>query len=60
MPRALAQTVALLLLAATLAFAVARPRGLPEALVAMPLAGPAGLARAGPAGRVDAAVTAGG
>ena len=38
MPRALAETVALLLLAATLAFAVVRPRGLPEALVAVPAA----------------------
>ncbi len=38
MPRALAETVALLLLAATLAFAVVRPRGLPEAVVAVPAA----------------------
>ena len=37
-PRALAETVALLLLAATLAFAVVRPRGLPEAVVAIPAA----------------------
>jgi arsenical pump membrane protein len=37
-PRALAETVALLLLAATLAFAVVRPRGLPEAVVAVPAA----------------------
>jgi hypothetical protein len=37
-PRALAETVALLLLAATLAFAVVRPWGLPEALVAVPAA----------------------
>jgi nucleotide-binding universal stress UspA family protein len=32
-PRALAETIALLLLAATLAVAVARPRGLPEAVL---------------------------
>ncbi|HYY81476.1 MAG TPA: SLC13 family permease [Actinomycetes bacterium] len=38
MPRALAETVALLLLAATLAFAVVRPRGLPEAVAAVPAA----------------------
>lgn len=38
MPRALAETAALLLLAATLAFAVMRPGGLPEALVAVPAA----------------------
>jgi arsenical pump membrane protein len=37
-PRALAETVALLLLAATLAFAVVRPRGLPEAVGAVPAA----------------------
>jgi arsenical pump membrane protein len=37
-PRALAETVALLLLAATLAFAVVRPRGLPEAVAAVPAA----------------------
>jgi arsenical pump membrane protein len=37
-PRALAETAALLLLAATLAFAVVRPRGLPEAVVAVPAA----------------------
>ena len=37
-PRALAETVALLLLAATLGFAVVRPRGLPEAVVAVPAA----------------------
>jgi arsenical pump membrane protein len=37
-PRALAETVAFLLLATTLAFAVVRPRGLPEALVAVPAA----------------------
>jgi arsenical pump membrane protein len=37
-PRALAGTIALLLLAATLAFAVARPRGPPKALVAVPAA----------------------
>jgi arsenical pump membrane protein len=37
-PRALAETAALLLLAATLAFAVVRPRGLPEAVVAIPAA----------------------
>jgi arsenical pump membrane protein len=36
--RALAETVALLLLAATLAFAVVRPRGLPEAVAAVPAA----------------------
>ena len=38
MPSALAETVALLLLAATLAFAVIRPRGLPEAVAAVPAA----------------------
>ena len=38
MPRPLAETVALLLLAATLAFAVVRPRGLPEAVAAVPAA----------------------
>ena len=38
MPRALAETVAVLLLAATLAFAVVRPRGLPEAVAAVPAA----------------------
>jgi arsenical pump membrane protein len=37
-PRALAETVALLLLAATLAFAVVRPWGLAEAVVAVPAA----------------------
>jgi arsenical pump membrane protein len=37
-PRALAETAALLLLAATLAFAVVRPRGLPEAVAAVPAA----------------------
>jgi arsenical pump membrane protein len=37
-PGALAETVALLLLAATLGFAVVRPRGLPEAVVAVPAA----------------------
>jgi arsenical pump membrane protein len=37
-PKALAETVALLLLAATLVFAVVRPRGLPEAVVAVPAA----------------------
>jgi arsenical pump membrane protein len=37
-PRALAETVALLLLAATLAGAVVRPRGLPEAVTAVPAA----------------------
>jgi arsenical pump membrane protein len=37
-PRALAETVALLLLVATLAFAVVRPSGLPEAVVAIPAA----------------------
>jgi arsenical pump membrane protein len=37
-PRALAETVAVLLLAATLAFAVVRPRGLPEAVAAVPAA----------------------
>jgi arsenical pump membrane protein len=37
-PKALAETVALLLLAATLAFAVVRPRGLPEAVAAVPAA----------------------
>ena len=37
-PRALTEPVALLLLAATLAFAVVRPRGLPEAVVAIPAA----------------------
>jgi arsenical pump membrane protein len=37
-PRALAETTALLLLAATLAFAVMRPGGLPGALVAVPAA----------------------
>jgi arsenical pump membrane protein len=37
-PRALAETVALLLLGATLAFAVIRPRGLPEAVAAVPAA----------------------
>jgi arsenical pump membrane protein len=37
-PRPLAETVALLLLAATLAFAVVRPRGLPEAVAAVPAA----------------------
>lgn len=37
-PKALAETVALLLLAATLVFAVVRPRGLPEAVVAIPAA----------------------
>src|SRR6266700_7904492 len=37
-PKALAETVALLLLAATLAFAVIRPRGLPEAVAAVPAA----------------------
>jgi nucleotide-binding universal stress UspA family protein len=35
-PSALTEPVALLLLAATLAFAVVRPRGLPEAVVAIP------------------------
>ncbi len=38
MPRALAETVALLLLGVTLAFAVIRPRGLPEAVMAVPAA----------------------
>jgi len=37
-PNALAETIALLLLAATLAFAVIRPRGLPEAVAAVPAA----------------------
>jgi arsenical pump membrane protein len=37
-PRALAETIALGLLAATLAFAVVRPRGLPEAVAAVPAA----------------------
>jgi len=37
-PRALAETVALLLLGVTLAFAVIRPRGLPEAVMAVPAA----------------------
>jgi arsenical pump membrane protein len=37
-PRAPAETVALLLLAATLAFAVVRPRGLPEVVAAGPAA----------------------
>jgi arsenical pump membrane protein len=37
-PKALAETVAVLLLAATLAFAVVRPRGLPEAVAAVPAA----------------------
>jgi hypothetical protein len=37
-PSALTEPVALLLLAATLAFAVVRPRGLPEAVVAIPAA----------------------
>jgi arsenical pump membrane protein len=37
-PRAFTEPVALLLLAATLAFAVVRPRGLPEAVVAIPAA----------------------
>ena len=40
MPRALAETVALLSLVATLGFAVVRPRGLPEAVVALPAALP--------------------
>ena len=38
MPRAPAETIALLLLAATLAFAVVRPHGLPEAVAAVPAA----------------------
>src|SRR5919108_672868 len=37
-PRALAETIAVGLLAATLAFAVVRPRGLPEAVAAVPAA----------------------
>jgi arsenical pump membrane protein len=37
-PRPLAETVALLLLGATLAFAVIRPRGLPEVVAAVPAA----------------------
>jgi arsenical pump membrane protein len=37
-PRAAAETVALLLLAGTLAFAIARPRGLAEAVAAVPAA----------------------
>ena len=38
MPKALAETAAVLLLAATLALAVVRPRGLPEAVAAVPAA----------------------
>jgi arsenical pump membrane protein len=37
-PAPLAETIALLLLAGTLAFAIVRPRGLPEAVAAVPAA----------------------